>query len=99
MGIMMMPIPKPRIDALTTLRFFAAALIVLGHAGEMGIPGYQGALSALVHVQPGCFVFLCAVRVHPLPDLCRYRGPYARPLFRGGASPASGRRISWLLSP
>jgi peptidoglycan/LPS O-acetylase OafA/YrhL len=37
----MVPPAKPRIDALTSLRFFAAALIVLGHAGEMGIPGYQ----------------------------------------------------------
>ena len=36
----MVPVSKPRIDALTALRFFAAALIVLGHAGEMGIPGY-----------------------------------------------------------
>jgi peptidoglycan/LPS O-acetylase OafA/YrhL len=37
----MVPVSKPRIDALTSLRFFAAALIVLGHAGEISMPGYQ----------------------------------------------------------
>jgi peptidoglycan/LPS O-acetylase OafA/YrhL len=53
----MVPASKPRIDALTSLRFFAAALIVFGHAGEMGLPGYQRHSSHLFLYSQGVSFF------------------------------------------